>query len=475
MIDIRKSLLAAALLAGGAPSAHANIGESFGFTSRSASLAGATIAWGGEGARAWTNPASLSGDDSKRLRISWSVLGMQPQFLPIENVVLENEYVSDKVETGDVDTEYRPTLGQALGLEYIISPSLGNLSLGFTGFLPLEQITYLDSGETFVPEYVLHRARTQRPQVEAALSISPLRELQIGVGMHLGYALTANAAVFLQTDASKPSTMRISASMRPKVAPVIGIQYRSADPVGPGQSTLGPAFTAGAVVRMPLESGVAMDLSTGAQVFGSYAGVDLQFKALSTLYYDPLSVEGGFALRYSDRARILLQADWQNWGGYVPPALEIQDPSAECQNENPSTECGLALSGGANPTPEMTNILIPRIGHEWQASEKLTLRVGYAQRPGIFKKAPSGAGNFLDPARDVFTAGFGWNFDHLLNFDVPATLDFHFAYHALRTQSIAKTQGDETDAGTGDIKIGAPGYDAGGNLIGGGLSLSLAF
>ncbi len=455
--------------------AHANVGEAFGFTSRTAALAGATVAWGGEGSRAWTNPASLAGDDTKRLRITWSVLGMQPNLLPIENIVIENEYVSDKETTGSVDNDYRPTLGQSLGLEYIIAPSFGNLSFGVTTFLPLEQIAYMDSGETFIPEYVLHRARTQRPQVEAALGWAPLREFQVGAGAHLGFALTANASVFLQTDATKPSTMRVSASMRPKVSPFFGVQYRSPDPVGPGESALGPTFTAGSVIRLPLQSGVAMDLATGAQVFGSYAAVDLQFKSLSTLYYDPLSVETGFAWRYSDRARILVQVDWQDWRGYQTPALEIQDPSAECQNDNPSTECGLALSGGDNPIPDMAAILVPRFGHEWQASDKFALRIGYASRASIFKDIPNGAGNFLDPGRDIFTAGFGWNFDQFLNFEIPATLDFNLAYHSLRTQRIEKTEGDESGAGTGDIKVGAPGYRAGGNVFGGGLSLSLAF
>jgi hypothetical protein len=456
------------------PAAEANIGELLGFTSRASSLAGATVAWGGDGSRAWTNPASLAGDDSKRLRFSWTVLGAQPSFLPIDNVVVENEYVSDKVTTADVDLDYRTTLGQAVGLEYIIAPSLGNLTLGVVGFLPLEQVTYLDTGEAFVPEYVLYRARTQRPQVEFGLGWSPTPSFQVGAGAHLGFALTGYASVFLQTDATRPSSMRISASMKPKVAPQFGFQYRSPDEAGPG-SALGPQFTAAGVVRLPLDSGVSMNLNTGAQVFGSFAGVDLEFDALSSLYYDPLSIELGFSWRYSDRARILVQADWQDWRNFNAPTLDIQDPSGACQSSDPAEDCGLPISGSANPTQELNAILIPRIGHEWQASDQFTLRIGYSQRPSIYKNTPNGAGNLLDPSQDIFTAGIGWNFDGFLNFDVPCTVDFSLTYHSLRTQTIEKTDGNELGEGSGDIKVGAPGYQAGGNILGGGLTLSLAF
>jgi hypothetical protein len=459
----------------GGQTAWANIGESIGFTSRSSALGGATVAWGSEGARAWTNPASLAIEDDQRLHFNWTILGAQPNFTPINDIVVENPYVSDKTRSADVDLGYRPTLGQAISLEYNLAPNWGNLSLGVIGFLPLEQITYLDTGEPYVPEYVLYRARNQRPQVEVGLGWSPWRELQIGVGSHLGFALTGYASVFLQSDQERPSSMRISASMKPRIAPYFGFQYRPVASDEEGTS-FGPRFTLGGVVRLPLDSGVSMNLNTGAQVFGSFAGVDIAFKALSSIYYDPLSAELGFSWRYSDRARILVQADWQDWRGYVAPTLDIQDPSAECQEgTDPAAECGLAISGSENATPKLAAILIPRIGHEWQASEQLALRVGYSHRPSIFADVPNGAGNLLDPARDIVTAGIGWTFAQFLHFEQPATVDLYLAYHLMRTQQITKTAGTEGDATSPDPKVGSPGYQAGGNVIGGGVTLSLGF
>lgn len=120
---------------------------------------------------------------------------------------------------------------------------------------------------------------------------------------------------------------------------------------------------------------------------------------------------------------------------------------------------------------------MPRIGQELYLG-RLTLRAGYAYRPSIFNdggNGPSGAGNYLDPSKNIFTAGAGYHFMHFLNFDVPCDVDFNLAYQALITEHITKTPGDENGNGTGDLKIGAPGYDAGGNIFGGGISLSLAF
>jgi hypothetical protein len=44
----------------------------------------------------------------------------------------------------------------------------------------------------------------------------------------------------------------------------------------------------------------------------------------------------------------------------------------------------------------------------------------------------------------------------------------------LELQRVVKTSGNEIGI-AGDPKIGSPGYDAGGNLLGGGVSLSMAF
>src|SRR5438876_929077 len=99
-------------------SAHANIGEAYGFGSRSASLAGATNSWGSEAYAAYGNPAALALRDAepgKRLKLGYGWIYIQPTFTPITNVVTQNDFNSDTPAgtgtTGTVDTSYRPTFG----------------------------------------------------------------------------------------------------------------------------------------------------------------------------------------------------------------------------------------------------------------------------------------------------------------------------------------------------------------------------
>jgi hypothetical protein len=277
--------------------------------------------------------------------------------------------------------------------------------------------------------------------------------------------------VFLQSNEAKASTARIAASLEPKASPVASLLYRTnLDGSEPGAH---PTLTAGVVVRGPLSSGITMNLASGARLMGSVAAVDMVFSADSSLYYDPLSVETGVSLEYLPGARVIAQLDTQLWSKFEAPALIIANPQSTCTNTDES-DCGLQVSGGVAPEFHAADIVIVRLAHEWQATDRLSLRLGYAHRPSIFDGLPEGAGNYLDPAREIFTGGLGYQLSSFFGAEVPARIDFHLAYHALETQHIVKESGDELGAGTGDLKIGAPGYDAGGNIIGGGLSLSFA-
>ncbi len=460
----------------GSFNAHANVGEAYGFGSRTAGMAGASVAGGFEAFSPAINPAGLSLDRKHPLQISWALISMTPSFTPIQDIIIENETISDEVNRGSVDQDYRSTLGQAVGFSYLALPEWMNLSIGGSGFIPIEQFAYVDTGEVFIPEYVLYRARTQRPQFNLAASIMPAPGLHLGVGMHIGFSLTGRANVFLQTDSEKPSTMRFSSSLAPKSSPYFGILFA---PGHKGDWSAEPSskIAIGAVVRMPLNSNAEILLSSGARVFGSFAGVDFNFASQSVLYYDPLSIEMGVQLKPWEGWTTHLQVDYQAWKGFTPPSLSIEEPNANCSYET-DTACGINISGSNNPDLELQNIFIPRIAQEIQLTPAWSMRAGYARNPGIFDPSPenySGAGNTLDPPKDIYSFGVSHHFRSFLGHQIPGRLDFHASAHLLETQTITKTPGDELGEGTGDLKIGAPGYQAGGKILGGGVSLSLAF
>lgn len=450
-----------------AGSAHANVGEAFGFGARSISLGGASVAGAYDGYAAYSNPAALPFEGEKRLRLSYGLLYMNPTFTPIAGVVVENSYVSDKenAEIGDVDTSYRSIVGQQMGLSLRLIPSFFNFTLGAVLYIPLQQMIYIDTGAPFAPEYPMYRSRPQRPQVELGAGGDLGAGFKFGVGVHIAFALTADAIVFLQSDANKPSTMRFSASMKPKAAPYFGFYY------APGSTESEPGLLSlGAVVRLPVASQNEMVLNSSARIIGGFIAPDFNFLANSTLFYDPLTVELGATLKHLGNNRLYAQLDFQRWSSYQSPTLQVLDPKISGCG---SSGCGVNVSPGNNPPVQYVNIIIPRVGEEVTIGP-VSLRAGYGYRPSFIKDLPTGAGNTLDPPKHMINIGFGYRFQSLFSLQTPWTLDFYGTYHKLVTQKIVKTSGDESGAGTGDLKIGAPGYDAGGKVLGAGVSLSLA-
>lgn len=430
-------------------SAWARIGEDAGFGSRLSALAGAGASWGADAYGAYNNPALLSGQARNRFSFGAGLVTIVPSFIPISGVRVSNAdvYGSDvDSRLADVDTDYRDTVGQVLGLRSLVAPEWHRLSIGATAFLPLNQFAYVDSGEVFVPEYVMYRSRTQRPELDMGLALSPgaSGNWHLGAGVHLGFSLNSSASVFLTTEAGKPSSMRFSASLKPKATPQIGILYQSES------DTEASSFTSGLVARFPLSNEGLVFVHTGARLLGG--SLDFSFPARSVLVYDPLTLQWGASIRHSENFRTLFQLDWQRWSRMKSSAEVITQPTVE----DCSGPCGLDLSASANPDVRFRDIFVPRIAEEIR-SGLFTYRLGYLFRPSIIRGLPTGNGNSLDPSVHSVSAGLGWNLGRW-------EADFHATYQRLLTQEIQKV----------GAEIGAPGYRAGGKILAAGVSLTYA-
>jgi len=451
--------------------ARANVGETYGFGSQSSALAGATAAWGYGGFATYSNPAMVVRTGEKRLLISYSLLSMFPKFLPIESVVTEAPYVSGAQApvTTSVDNQYRTTWAQTLALSYRFLPNFYKMTFGFQVTLPVDSVAYLDTGETFVPEYVLYRSRTQRPQALAALSADLGKGLSAGLGAHLGFSLTSRGTIYLKNTSPQSSTMRFTSSLVPRLAPYFGIGWTNS-PENPRDLAAGSA-SLGLVVRFPVTSPNTMALRSGVQIVSS--DLTFNFTARSALFYDPLIVELGGSIQIIPLVRVFAQVDFQGWNAFSQPALKIED-AIFTDNCPTGTICGLDFQGTKLPTFSTRNILLPKAGVELTPSDKLSIRFGAAYRPSIFSALPTEAGNYLDPDKIMLNAGTGIRFKSFLGFDTPCDVDFHIAYHHLIPRTVQKTAGDEA-GNVASAKIGAPRYVMGGAIFGGGLSVNLAF
>lgn len=440
----------------------ANVGEAYGFGSKMTALAGAGAAWGSGPYAAYHNPATLGAESDKRLQMAFGLVYAQPNFIPIQNIITQNKFNSDSDVYSNVDVTYRPTLGEAIGISFKLFP---DVTLGATAFVPISQFAFMDSGEALVPEYVLYRARTQRPQVETALGIDLGKGLRAGAGLHMGFTLTSTASLFINTRANTASSIRFTSSLQPSLSPYFGLMY------SPKENPQSLSF--GAVYRMPLASNNTMNLNSAARVFGDFAAIDFNLQANSALFYDPASIELGTSFELFSGMQIFGQLDYQMWGRYQVPALKINQTEPTTCSASSGTPCDtVTIAQGWTPSGlAFRNILVPRGGTEIAINDSSVFRFGYAYKPSFLNGLPTGSGNYLDPSKHMINLGFGFRSQEFLGYEIANQLDLNLIYHYLIHQHITKTPGNEAGDAT-DFKIGAPGYDMGGAVYGAGISLA---
>jgi hypothetical protein len=422
----------------------ANIGEAFGLGSRSASLSGAGFTSQFNSFSAYSNPATLSSGE-KTFSFEYGFIFMSPSFTPITGIITQNTFTLDSNTTGDIDlgpNEYRPTMGQILGVNFSILKTNPRISIGAATFLPFNQTMYLDTGFLYLPEYVMYRSRTQRPQLDMGVGVELGNGFHIGAGFHLGFILTSNADITLQNDSSKTSAMRFLSSLKPAVSPHLGLMYGSG------------YWKAGIVARFPQASTADMTVRSRARMTTLPAAfLDFNFNALSALQYDPGTLELGGSYEIPHLLTLFMQFDFQNWNAFQIPAMNVKN----------SDNSGVVITNSVMPTYSFNNIWIPRVGIE-AALGSSKIRFGYAYHPSILNGGtPSGLGNTIDPPSHRLSAGYGLELKDFLGIGV-STLDIHLSYHQLVSGHVTKTSATE---------IGSPGYDTGGRILGGGLSLSL--
>lgn len=452
------------LVSGGADAA---IGDRFGFTSEDSALAGARVASPEiSSASAFVNPAQLSlGPDTARrapddsrasdIRFHWSVLYSDPKFEKIDGVVTKNPVNSD--ETGsfvqEVDTDYPATFGQSVGFSVRSKKSDRRWGLGAVAYLPLDRFALLDSGESFVPEYTLHRGRTQKPEFQAALSGLLAKRLSFGAGIALGARLTSDTTIFLNQGAGTVSTMRIAASVKTQATPYVGLDYVASD-----------AVALGLVVRLASSAPESLRVAANARAVAGVSAQDFSFPALATMYYDPFTVSTGATWKYGSASVLSFQLDYQAWSKFESPVLIVQ-------NQGCDPNCGIDFAPGRDLSRPTRDLFVPRVGHTWTIGSN-AVRVGYAYRPGIYRGAPTEAGNAIDPDEHRLSAGFGRNLLSIPFFDAPGRLDLHAAYSLYPKETVVKSAGDE-NGNLANEKVGAPGYETGGHEWGAGFTVEL--
>ena len=431
-------------------SAFSSTGELYGYGSRASALGNTMIAGSTDAFATFYNPAALSLHDG--FQFSFAVNYYKPTFTEIKGVVTSNSVFSDSGDrVGDVITDnYESHFGQMIAASYTFGQSVKKLSLGITGFLPIERLAFVDSGDPTLPEYFSYRSRTQRPQVYTGVGISLFPRLQLGVGLSFASTLSATTTVFAtgSTNPQKVSTQRFSSTIKPAVAPYFSL-YTNPGPV-----------EFGVTVRLKNRYKVEIETTANANFLGSLGSIPLRLGSSSTIYYDPFEVDASFAFHWPESITTTFELNYLEYAVFETPILAIKDMGS-VSSVQPTIDM----------TPPMRNIWVPKFGLQ-KDFEKISLRGGYLFRPSPIE-SNSGRGNLVDPAKHVFTAGIGFDLKKYNLTKNDLFLDLHAQYHRLVSDRVTKSSLNEV--GQSGNKIGAPGYDIGGHIIGGGFSLTMLF
>ncbi|TNE99443.1 MAG: hypothetical protein EP326_08135 [Deltaproteobacteria bacterium] len=188
------------------------------------------------------------------------------------------------------------------------------------------------------------------------------------------------------------------------------------------------------------------NLESAATGYTANPPVPFDVTISSMIYFDPHIFRFGYGKNLG-KFQFLGSVEYQMWESYETPIVRV-------------IKNGGTLQGSDNyERVQPRNILVERIGLRFEASDSLGLNFGFVYRPSIFEQDYSGAGNSLDLATMILSGGVDYKFN-LMN--IPVQFNLGGQVHMLQEEKVAKSTNEED--GTSGLKIGAPGYTAGGTV-----------
>jgi long-subunit fatty acid transport protein len=216
------------------------------------------------------------------------------------------------------------------------------------------------------------------------------------------------------------------------------------------------------VVRAPSQYKLDLQTRSDARVLGGGSSTPINLNASSILYYEPLSIHLSHSILLSRNFTLFSELEYQNSSKTKAPTLSIQDENSAFQ-----------IINSVDSSPKFQDILIPKLGLNYEVNEVLSTRFGYYFKKSIVKDN-SGSGNIVDPSKHVFSLGAGFDLKNAKLTDKSISLDFYTQFHWLLKTTIQKSQNNEANNSSSQ-KIGSPTFLAGGKIYSLGISISMLF
>lgn len=437
----RPAARAAAVLAAlAAQLAGADPFHSYGFGPRAAAMAGALTAEVNDYTAVFYNPAQLV----TRKEINF---GFGFQFYKAVAQVQQKELARDL----DCSACQPPdAVGYSLGLLFPLPGKVKNrVALGLGLYIPSGKVLRLLSTDPQRPFWYNQNSHNDRLALYLALGIRLTDWLRIGLGAQvLADLLGTGAEVKVDLFSKQVSARQLDSNLSARVAPVFAIALQ---PI--------PRLRLGATFRWEMSLRYEIPASVNLSDVGT-----LGFVISGTTHYTPHTLAFGAAFDVLENLTVTLDGDFRLYSAAPSPYMSLAIDLSGAVIDGLGLGKALDVASAAQ-APGFTNTFGGRLGIEWRALPRFTLRGGafYLPTPVPLQNAPGT--NILDGTAVGATFGVSTNFaDPLEIFAAPIHIDLALQAQFLLPREAIKELADPV-----------PSYTYSARTLGGSIALRYDF
>jgi len=425
-------------------SAHASYPEMFGASFSTTYIGNQANLDANDPSNNYYAPAVLGFSD--KVNVLLQATSTATHFKPMDNIVTENSTNSTKTGTattiGRVSNDYQKFYGGSMHFALPIGyQHLG--TLGLSVYLPLGHLIETNSGDPFLPEYVMYHSRYRRGSIYLNFARKFSEDLAWSLGTIVGFQASAEARTNLSLNGGTKGSWGKAQS---KISPSLGI---IASVVKKFDNT-----------KIYFAYQQEMKSNLHANVFGEIVDPTLplfQADIDAMIFYDPHTFRLGSAFKTGDH-EFYTGVEYQMWSGYKTPAITIKKTG------------GAIVSSSSYENVKIRDTINPRLGYALDVTDRWKWGLGAAYRMSPLKGDFSGAGNSIDTNTYIFTTGLQYR---IVIWSKDVNLGTAFEYQQLEKKHVEKTSGQEN--GASGSKIGAGGYDIDGYVLAATLGVKFNF
>lgn len=401
------------------------------------------------------NQANLDANDPSNNYYAPAVLGFSDKvnvliqatstathFKPMNNIVVTNNTNSSSTTYGNVSNRYQKFHGGSLHFALPIGyQHLGTLGLSF--YLPLGHLMETNSGDPFLPEYIMYHSRHQRASIYVNFARKFSEDFAWSLGTIVGFQASAEARTNLSLNGGTKGSWGKAQS---KITPSLGV--------------IASAVKKFEKAKVYFAYQQEMKSNLKANVFGEVVDPSLPlFEAdIDTMiFYDPHTIRLGSSFKTGD-SEFYTGVEYQMWSGYKTPSIRIKKTG------------GAIVSSTNYENLKIRDTINPRVGYALDLTDRWKWGLGFGYRMSPLKGDFSGSGNSIDTNTQIFTTGLQYR---IVIWSKDVKLGTAFEYQKLEKKHVSKTTGQEN--GSAGSKIGAGGYDIDGYVIAATLGVKFNF